>query len=130
MDDEPASRSGPEAGARGKLADLRPWLESTDLATLTPSFKSIDSVLGILSATPAALNGLLRGLDSFTWSHEPTPDDWSLTELVCHLRDTEREIHHMQIKLFRAQKEPLFHGQIQVFGPVKEIICMRMAYLL
>ena len=26
VDDEPASRSGPEAGARGKLADLRPGL--------------------------------------------------------------------------------------------------------
>ncbi len=106
IDDEPASSSGPEAGGRGKLADLRTWLESTDLATLTPSFKSIDSVLGILSATPAALNGLLCGLDSFTWSREPIPDDWALTELICHMRDTEREIHHMQIKLFRAQKEP------------------------
>ena len=58
-------------------------------------------MLGILSATPAVLNGLLCGLDSFTWSHEPTPDDWALTELVCHMRDTEREIHQMQIKLFR-----------------------------
>jgi FMN phosphatase YigB (HAD superfamily) len=106
VDDEPASRSGPEAGGRGELADLRPWIESTDLATLTPSFKSIDSVLGILSATPAALNGLSCGLDPFAWSHEPTPDDWALTEIVCHLRDTEREIHQMQIKLFRAQKEP------------------------
>ena len=106
IDDEPASRPGPEAGVRGKLADLRPWLESIDLAALTPSFKSIDSVLAILSATPASLNGLLRRLDSFAWTHKPGPGGWSLTELVCHMRDTEREIHHMQIKLFRARKEP------------------------
>ena len=106
VDDEPASPSGPEAGARGKLADLRPWLESTDLASLTPSFKSVDSVLGILSATPAVMNGLSRGLDSSAWSHEPAPDDWSLNELVCHLRDTEREIHQMQIELFKEQNEP------------------------
>ena len=63
VDDEPASPSGLEAGARGKLADLRPWLESTDLASLIPSFKSVDSVLGILSATPAVINGLSRGFD-------------------------------------------------------------------
>lgn len=106
VDDEPASSSAPEAGGRGKLADLRRWIESTDLASLTPSFKSIDSVLGILSATPAALNGLSCGLDSFAWSHEPTPDDWALTEIICHLRDTEREIHQMQIKLFAEQNEP------------------------
>jgi hypothetical protein len=106
VDDESASPSGPEAGAHGKLADLRPWLESTDLASLTPSFKSVDSVLGILSATPAVLNGLSRGLDSCAWSHEPAPGDWSLSELVCHLRDTEREIHQTQIELFKEQNEP------------------------
>ena len=106
VDGGPASTSEPEAGARGKLADLRPWIESTDPAALIPSFKSVDSVMGILSATPAALNGLSCGLDALTWSHEPTPDDWALTEIICHLRDTEREIHQMQIKLFAEQNEP------------------------
>jgi FMN phosphatase YigB (HAD superfamily) len=106
VDDESASPSGLEAGAHGKLADLRPWLESTDPTSLIPSFKSVDSVLGILSATPAVINGLSRGLDSCAWSHEPAPGDWSLSELVCHLRDTEREIHQLQIMLFKEQNEP------------------------
>ena len=106
VDDKPASPSGPEAGARGKLADLRPWLESTDLASLIPSFKSVDSILGNLSATPAVINGLSRELDSSAWSHKSAPGDWSLCELVCHLRDTEREIHQIQIELFKEQNEP------------------------
>ena len=106
VDDESASPSGTEAGAHGKLADLRLRLESTDFASFIPSFKSIDSILGILSATPAVLNGLLRGLDSSAWTHEPTPNDWALSELICHLRDTEREVHQMQIKLFKEQNEP------------------------
>jgi hypothetical protein len=66
----------------------------------------VDSVLGILSATPAVINNLSRGLDSCAWSHEPAPGDWSLSELVCHLRDTEREIHQLQIMLFKEQNEP------------------------
>jgi FMN phosphatase YigB (HAD superfamily) len=106
VDDESASPSGPEAGAHGKLADLRLRLESTDFASFIPSFKSIDSIFGILSATPAVLNGLLRGLDSSAWTHEPTPNDWALSELICHLRDTEREVHQMQIELFKEQNEP------------------------
>ena len=106
IDDESASSSAPEAGMRGKLVDLRPWLESTDLASLIPSFKTIESVLGILSATPAVLNGLAGGLDSSAWVLKLIPGDWSLTELICHMRDTEREIHHMQIKLFKDQNEP------------------------
>lgn len=105
MDDEPASPSDPGAGC-GKLADLPLWLESANPASLIPSFKSVDSVLGILSATPAALNGLLREIDLSAWSHEPAPGDWNLSELVCHLRDTEREVHQMQIKLFKEQDEP------------------------
>jgi len=104
--DESAVRSGPDAGVRGNLVDLRLWLESADLALLNPSFKSIDSLFGILSATPAVLNGFSYSLDSSAWTEKPAPDDWSMTELICHLRDTEREIHHMQIKLFREQSEP------------------------
>ena len=106
VDGETTPPSGPGAGARGKLADLRLWIESADPASLTPSFKSVDSVLGILSATPAALNGLSRRLDTSAWSHKHTSDDWSLSELVCHLRDTEREVHQMQIGLFKEQNEP------------------------
>ncbi len=106
VDNEPASTSGPEAGVRGTLPDLRRWLESTDLSALTPSFKTTDSVLGVLSATPAAMNGLLCGMDESAWAHEPSAEDWAMIEIVCHMRDTEREIHQMQIKLFSEQNEP------------------------
>ena len=62
--------------------------------------------MSILSATPASLDGLTYGLDTFGWSYEPALDDWSLTEIICHLRDTEREINQMQVKLFAEQNEP------------------------
>jgi FMN phosphatase YigB (HAD superfamily) len=106
VDGKPASSFGLETGEHGKLDDLRLRLESTNFAALIPSFKTKDSVLGVLAATPAALNGLTCGLNSAAWAHEPTPDDWALTELICHLRDSEREIHHMQIRLFKDQSEP------------------------
>ncbi len=106
VDGGPVSSLAPGAGASGSLANLRPWIESTDLGTLTPSLKSIDSVLGIISATPAVLNGMSTGLDALAWFREPTPDDWAITEIICHMRDTEREIHQMQIKLFMEQKDP------------------------
>jgi len=97
---------GGDAQPRGTLSDLTRWIESVDHASLFPSFKTADSFLSLLSATPAALNGMLSGLDEAAWSLKTTHDDWSLTELVCHLRDTEREIHHMQIGLFKDQNEP------------------------
>ena len=37
---------------------------------------------------------------------KPSADEWTTTELICHLRDTEREIHHMQLRLFDNGAEP------------------------
>jgi FMN phosphatase YigB (HAD superfamily) len=98
IDGESESGLGFEAG-RGRLADLRPWLESVDLSTLEPSFGSREAVLAIMISTPAVLRGLSASLTEEQWKHEPTREDWAMNELVCHLRDTELEIHQMQLKL-------------------------------
>ena len=93
---------GFEAG-RGKLEDLRLWLESVTLTTLEPSFKSAESILGIMMSTPAVLRSLSSSLTEGDWRHEPTPDDWAVNEIVCHLRDTENEIHRLQLDLMLAR---------------------------
>lgn len=94
------SASSPEfiAGC-GKLADLRPWLESIDLSTLEPSFKSRDAILGIMASTPAVLRSFTSTLTPEQWRHEPSHNDWALNEIVCHLRDTEREVHRLQLDM-------------------------------
>ena len=98
IETESASKYGPEAG-RGKLKDFRPWLESQDPSTLEPSFKSPESIVSIMLSAPATLHSLTGFITTEDWQHEPTPDDWALTEIVCHLRDTEIEIHKMQLQL-------------------------------
>ena len=98
IETDSASSPGFEAG-RGRLADLRPWLDSVNWSVLEPSFKSKDAILAILLSTPAVLHGLTASLSEEAWRHEPTPEDWAMNELVCHLRDTEREIHQLQLNL-------------------------------
>ena len=98
VDGTSSASPGFETG-RGRLADLRPWLESIDLSTLEPSFTSRVAVLAIMVSTPAVLRGLSASLNDEQWRHEPTRDDWALNEIVCHLRDTEREIHQLQLNL-------------------------------
>jgi FMN phosphatase YigB (HAD superfamily) len=98
VDGESRSNPGFEAG-RGELADLRPWLESINVSTLEPSFKSRDAVLAIMVSTPAVLRSLSASLTEEQWKQEPTRDDWAMNEIVCHLADTEREIHQMQLSL-------------------------------
>ena len=97
---ETGTATGPgfEAG-RGTLADLRPWLESVNLSTLEPSFRTKEAILAIMLSTPAVLHGLTTSLSDDLWRHEPARDDWAMNEIICHLRDTEREIHQLQLKL-------------------------------
>jgi FMN phosphatase YigB (HAD superfamily) len=98
VDGDSESRPGFETG-RGTLADLRPWLESINLSTLEPSFNSREAVLAIMASTPAVLQSFTASLTEEQWRHEPTHDDWAMNELVCHLADTEREIHQVQLSL-------------------------------
>jgi FMN phosphatase YigB (HAD superfamily) len=98
IDGESASSPGFEAGC-GKLGDLRPWLESIDLSTLEPSYKSREAIVGIMAATPAVLQSLSSSLSREDWRHEPTRDDWAMNEIICHLRDADHEIHELQLNL-------------------------------
>lgn len=104
IDGESASSPGLEAG-RGKLADLRPWLESTDLSTLEPSFKSPEAVLAILQSTPAVLQTISASLADEEWRIAPSREDWAMNEIVCHLHDTDREIHQLQLNLMLARED-------------------------
>ncbi len=90
----------------GSLAGLRPWLESVDPAKLEPSFGSQAAIMAILASTPAVLQTMASNLSANAWKHEPTPEDWAFIEIVCHLRDTEREVHHPQIEILEQETKP------------------------
>jgi FMN phosphatase YigB (HAD superfamily) len=101
-----ASVEKPQDDRQGSLVDLRRWLDKTDITLLEPSFKTIESILAILESTPAVLQTLFSGLSPMDWTHEPTTEDWAIIELICHLRDTEREVHHAQIRIMLEESQP------------------------
>ena len=104
IDGEAGSNPGFEAG-RGRLGDLRPWLESINLSTLEPSYKSREAIMSILASTPAVLQSLSSFLSESDWRCEPTRDTWAMNELMCHLRDIEREVHQLQLDLILERQD-------------------------
>ena len=106
VNDDHASGFGPEADAHGELSDLRSWLESTDLESLEPSIQTPAAILAVMSSTPAVLQSLTASVSDSNWPHKPAADEWALVEVICHLRDTEREIHHMQVNILLEENEP------------------------
>ena len=104
--EEPASGTGPETGGGGKLSDLRSWLESTDYELLEPSIQNPAAILAVMLSTPAVLQSLVAPVPGRAWPRKPIADEWALVEIICHLRDTEREIHQMQINTLLDGNEP------------------------
>ncbi len=44
------------------------------------------------------------------WQWRPEEQEWSLTELACHLRDVEREVHQPRFRLVLTQERPFLPG--------------------
>ena len=57
-----------------------------------------------LVQTIPILRGLTEGLAPEEWLRRPAPDEWSVTEIICHLRDVGREIHLSRLQSLIARK--------------------------
>jgi FMN phosphatase YigB (HAD superfamily) len=96
---------------RGQTGDLRAWLEATDLETLQPEFDSASALLAMLRATPAIVSGLVESVSPERWTIRPEPKEWCLTEIVCHLRDVDREVNLPRLQKLIAEDNPFIAGK-------------------
>ena len=103
----PGSRMG-----QGTLESFRGWLEKTDPDTLKISFQTPQALLANLNSTPAAIATLVASLSPDTWRHRPAPAEWCLTEIICHLRDVEREVNLPRIRKLLAEENPFLAGEV------------------
>jgi FMN phosphatase YigB (HAD superfamily) len=97
---------------RGLLSELRPWLERTDPATLAPVYSTPAALLAILRATPAVLAGLLEPLAPAALMRRPADGEWAINEILCHMRDVEREVDQPRIRQILGEEEPFIPGQM------------------
>ncbi|MCF6277782.1 MAG: DinB family protein [Anaerolineales bacterium] len=92
--------------ARGQIGDVRPWLESVNRKTLIPRYQTPDAIMATVKAIPAALTEALSTLSATDWRRRPDPTQWSLVEIVAHLRDVEREVNLPRIRTFLQKSDP------------------------
>ncbi|MCC6187985.1 MAG: DinB family protein [Anaerolineales bacterium] len=64
----------------------------------------------LLAGSLAALHGTLAGLPAPRWPTRPAPSEWSLTEIVCHLRDVEREVNLPRLRTVVENNNPFIAG--------------------
>lgn len=71
---------------------------------------SQQQLLQRVSQTATTLQSLLPSLSSTEWRWRPQAGEWSVTEIICHLRDVDREIHLPRILSLINQDDPFMPG--------------------
>jgi FMN phosphatase YigB (HAD superfamily) len=95
----------------GEFKELLPWVEHTPFETIKPDFSSHSAQLAIMRSTPAALDSMCRFLPASSWRWQPEDDSWGLTEVLCHLRDVDSEVHLPRIKRVLEENNPFLQSE-------------------
>jgi FMN phosphatase YigB (HAD superfamily) len=93
------------------LQDLLPWLDSVASETISPDYSTADAILANLIGTAAALDTLSRRMPRSLWINKPNPQEWSLVEVICHLRDVETEVNLPRIRKLLQESNPFIPGK-------------------
>jgi HAD superfamily hydrolase (TIGR01549 family) len=100
----------PQPVGQGTLADFAVWAPA-NLPALAPGTAPAGRALPfLLTGNLAALHGSLDGLGAAAWRARPAAAEWSLTEIVCHLRDVEREVHLPRLRAVVENDNPFVAG--------------------
>jgi len=97
---------------QGTFAGLRAWLEGVDPQKMCPSFDTPQACLAVLRSTPAALSALTAHLSAQRWQCQPEPGEWCLTEIMCHLRDVDREVNQTRIRKAITENNPFIPAEV------------------
>jgi FMN phosphatase YigB (HAD superfamily) len=109
-DDGQFPEDQPIPNGSGYLKDFYSWLESQTQEAMNPDYSSKSALSAILRGSPAGLLNLITGVKDEDWSRKPATNAWSLTEIVCHLRDVEREINLPRINKIINEENPFIPG--------------------
>lgn len=60
----------------------------------------------LLAGTPSKLHALMAGLSEEQLRRRPSQGEWSIKEVLCHLRDT-TEIHELRMRRVVTEENPL-----------------------
>lgn len=96
--------------ASGNLLDVPAWLDKVNAAGLRLRFNTPQALLAVLKSTAAALQTLGINLTKHQWFTRPEAKEWSLTEILCHLRDVDREVNIPRIEKMAAGDVPFLAG--------------------
>ena len=79
----------------GKLDQVFAWIDQNKLVSNFEIPAQPEALLAALRSTPAALPFLCSQLPDEKWSQRPKSTEWCQTEILCHLRDVEKDVNRV-----------------------------------
>lgn len=70
----------------------------------------IPNLLLRLETFATNVEALLTDRENTNWQERPSNDQWSLTEIICHMRDVEREVYHVRFNNLIAEENVFLPG--------------------
>ncbi len=95
----------------GSLSDLERWLSEDGPQALPEAPPILPGALpALLAGNLAGALDLLEAHSGADWKAPPGPGEWSLTEIACHLRDVEAEVHTVRFQRLVEEPNPFMAG--------------------
>ena len=94
----------------GCIEEILPWLEEIEKNWISGKPKTIPAILAALGGGAAAIDALVRGLKQDSWKKKPSETEWNITEIICHLRDVDRDVNLPRINTILKENQPYIAG--------------------
>ncbi|MBN1303577.1 MAG: DinB family protein [Anaerolineales bacterium] len=101
---------GTAPNGRGPIGEVINWLKTKDWQEFRPVVDTPAALEAQFRSIPAALSTMLRSLPPESWTSCPGEDEWSVTEIICHLRDVDRDVNLPRIKNILGNDNPFVPG--------------------
>ncbi|MDD5371482.1 MAG: DinB family protein [Anaerolineaceae bacterium] len=108
--DDPQSAHPAYPNGAGPLKSLLPWLEKLVSPMIQAESIRPTALISILKTTPAALLHFTRQLGPENWGYRSHPGDWTLIEIICHLRDVAKEVDLPRVEMVLNDQNPFIPG--------------------
>lgn len=100
----------PPFSKSGQLNDVMAWIDSVDKADFRQKFSEPGAIIAAMKSTPAVFHTLQKSLIPRQWQERPSPGEWSLTEIYCHLQDVDLEVNIPRIDKLLTEMTPFLAG--------------------
>ena len=109
-EDQAEVRNLTPGSSAGPLDNVIPWLEKISESQPSPANESIEGMLAVLKTTPVVVQTLTTHCPRPDWRKRPIEGEWSLLEIMCHLRDLEAEVNLPRFELLGNSVNPFIPG--------------------